>query len=104
VSEYPSIGEWVTVWGQVADAPSHPEDVPVSLFSHSDQYTAYVRADRVEAQSSPPAFAGRCTRLYQTTHDYLWRCERHDGHGGNHEANHVLLWAEADSVGCIEEA
>lgn len=98
-------GDWVQVWGQVQPIDCHPEDVVVEFFSHSDQYQASVRRDRVEAPAEPPPFLTLCTSLYGTLSGYLWRCAlREHGPHVQHSANGGSLhWGDDKAVGHIEE-
>jgi hypothetical protein len=103
-------GDWVQIAAQVAVAErSHPEDVVVELFSHNEQYAAAVRRDRV-VRTAPPAFAMRCTRLYQTpkaVNDELIRCRLHENHADEHSATASdgapWTWPEEASVGYMED-
>lgn len=99
-------GDWVQVWGQVKNERTHPEDVLVEFFSHSEQWSGHVRKDRV-VKAETPDFVYRCTAMTET-HDkaaYI-RCDRHDGHGGLHQSGgglNMLDWAETSTKGYFEE-
>lgn len=104
MSKGPKVGDWVQVWGQVVEGATHPEDVLVEFFSHSEQYEAHVRADRVVASRRLPDFVSRCTDLYGGGEGPLWRCTRHSKHGDQHEANDgKLRWLPHETVGYFED-
>lgn len=81
---WPVAGEWVQVWGQIVAGKTHPEDVMVEFFSHSEQYQAHVRIDRVEKSEFLPDFVEMCRALRMTNKGNLRRCVRHEKHGGDH--------------------
>lgn len=85
-TEIPESGQWVKVWAQVKDNDPHPEDYIVTLFSHNEEYDAYVRRDRVFITNVVPEWAERCRALtYYEGAGALYRCERPQGHAGDHE-------------------
>jgi len=106
-----SPGDWVQVFGQVAAAERvHPDDVVVELFSHSDQYVAVVRRDRVVHIAPPEGIATRCTALYvvpKQPNDALLRCHKHDGHAPRHEAvaanGAPWGWIDEQTAGHMED-
>lgn len=108
--QHPEKGDWVQVWGQVAeiDAPGvHPEDVLVEFFSHSEQYRCHVRKDRVEAASELPAFVTACTALFLFAggrNGLFVRCALHAQHGGKHQDSAGDTYDKAAVVGYMEEA
>lgn len=106
------VGQWVMVWAQVADADSRPEEIPVTLFSKSDEYVALIESSRVEQVALPPRkdwpeFMRQCTALYggNTYEGMYWRCSRPAGHADLHTANGgALEWYDSSTVGHFEEA
>jgi molybdenum cofactor biosynthesis enzyme MoaA len=102
---YPQAGDWVQVWGQVRRGETHPEDVLVEFFSHSEQWAGHVRTDRVVwTPGEAPDFVYQCTRLHLTANDALRRCIKHDGHGGKHRDNRGTKFTDDEVAGYIEEA
>lgn len=108
----PSPGDWVQVFGQVAAVERvHPDDVVVELFSHSDQYQAHVRRDRVALVAPPEGIATRCTALYavpKRPNDALLRCRKHEGHSPRHEAiaadGAPWGWTDEQTAGHMEDS
>lgn len=105
----PQPGDWVTVYGQVVEGRSHPEDLIVEFFSHCDQYQAHVKADRVVKADPPTHLSQRCTHLWQQPYELgyaLLRCVKHHSHGGEHEASiqgKVGHWCDGETIGYFEE-
>jgi hypothetical protein len=100
---YPSEGDWVLVWGQIRRGRTHPEDVLVEFFSHSEQYACHVKTDRIVHTCEQPEFAIQCTRLHLTANSALRRCEKHDGHKGKHRDDRGDKFTEAEVAGYFEE-
>lgn len=105
----PVQGEWVQVWGQVADEQRvHPEDLLVRFESHSSDYTCHVRRDRVVQVETAPDFAPICTRLKQVDVAgvlALVRCERVHGHAKKHRnSNADIKWDDSETSGYFEES
>lgn len=105
-SRYPEAGDWVLVWGQVKAGNTHPEDVIVEFFSHSEQYACDVRTDQVVITQELPEFASRCTALFWFAggdNELLIRCARHLHHGKLHRDTSGDTYADGQVVGHIEE-
>lgn len=104
-------GSWVTVYGQVVEAGdhstrTHPEDVLVEFFSHSDQYQAHVRRDRVRPVEPPEGIAERCPHIADslTGGEALVRCIKHLKHSGQHsDRSGRKVWLDNATVGYFEE-
>lgn len=106
-SRYPEPGDWVLVWGQVREGNTHPEDVIVEFFSHSEQYACHVRTDRVVTNQELPEFATRCTALFWFAggdNELLIRCARHLHHGKKHRDSSGDVYTEDLVVGHMEES
>lgn len=107
-------GTWVKVWAQVVDEPAHPEDISVTMFSHSEQYVVAVERERVEVAGVRPVFAIRCDHLGASIHNenqedvgadtLMVRCTRYDDHPGDHEADDGTTWTRGQTLGHFEEA
>lgn len=102
------------VWGQVRSLSGgdgigvHPDDVLVEFFSHSDQYAAHVRRDRVVVPDALPDFVRTCTALRAALDGTLHRCIHHEHHDeDNHQSADGVFFGDghdAKLVGYIEEA
>ena len=102
-------GDWVQVWARVeSQKKTHPEDLRISVDSHNamPEAVVVVRKDRVLKPERLPNWVGRCTRMYEayeTSSGLYWRCDSHEGHGGDHEANNGrLTWDEKSTAGYFE--
>lgn len=97
-------GDWVQVWAQVAESPHHPDDIPVQLESHGEQYVGHVREDWVTKPEKSPEFARRCSALYLPSGapERLIRCEKHEGHFAAHQKD-AQIWTEEGTFGYVEE-
>jgi hypothetical protein len=108
----PEVGDWVQVYAQRVATPyssEHPEDWVVKMQSHSDDYLAHVRRDRVVKCDPPPDIAMRCNHLWEQPEEHgyrLLRCTRHYDHGGEHEATFdgkIGHWTSRETAGYFEE-
>jgi hypothetical protein len=100
-------GNWVRVWGRVADGRHHPEDALVKMFSHSEEYHAHVRLDHIEVTEDVPAFVGQCTALHAASAfpGMYWRCDLLLEHPRLHTANGgSLTWGDDKTAGHIGES
>jgi hypothetical protein len=107
----PKVGDWVQVWGQVAEGKTHPEDVLIRFTSHNADYLGDVHENRVFfTEGRLPAFALRCTALTvisadesEGTADTYARCVLHEGHSGNHVSMSDGQFEARSVAGHIEE-
>lgn len=88
------------VWGQVVDAPTHPEDAAVEFFSHGEQWRGHVRLDRIE-EADVPEFAIQCPSLLETKPNRYARCQEHVRHGGDHVSG-KYAWGSSHEAGGID--
>lgn len=98
-------GDWVTVYAQVVDEPTKPEDIVVEMFSSNTQFMAHVLRDRVSKADPPARIALRCSSLYWTDTNGLQHCVKHDGHSGHHVDDleeWYYRWTDADEYGRVE--
>jgi hypothetical protein len=102
-ASYPAPGDWVQVWGQVRRGLTHPEDVLVEFFSHSEQWAGHVKTDRIVFTGEEPDFVIQCTRLRMTANNAMRRCTKHDGHAGKHRDNTGTKFDEDEVVGYFED-
>jgi hypothetical protein len=103
--DYPAAGEWVQVWGQVRKGPTHPEDVLIEFFSHSEQYACHVKTDRIVwTPGVVPDFVEKCTAMHEVTKTHMFaRCTQHHDHPGDHEDIEGVKFSESQVIGYIEE-
>jgi hypothetical protein len=104
---YPAAGDWVQVWGQVREGLTHPEDVMVEFFSHSEQWAGHIKTDRVVFTGEVPDFVETCTALLKFAggdNGLLVRCVLHHGHDKKHRDKADTRYGEDMVVGYIEEA
>ena len=99
--EKPETGDWVIVFGQVAEK-AVAGNVIVTLFSSSDEYRVAVREDRVKKIQPPPALAERCHHLREDAQQRYVRCTKHLGHGGDH-ASQGYGWDSKHTTAYLEE-
>lgn len=106
----PQEGDWVQVYGQVAPRGRvHPEDVVVTLYSHSDEYEASVRKDRVIKCDPPEGIYQRCTAMragfvIESAESTFIRCGLHYDHGGQHlHKERNICWPDSHTDGYFEE-
>ena len=113
----PQPGDWVWVAGQLMSGNTHPDDVLVEFFSHSDQWTGHVRADRIRTidVGELPEFVPMCRALTVDTEAphtdikpgenvfRLRRCTLHQHHGDEHLDDEKCSFSDAQVIGYIEE-